>query len=69
MNEPCATVNKAKEKAYLVLQVFHGLLMGLGHSALMVTQHSHGTVSTVVRQDLGGHAIISCTARKQYHGY
>ena len=35
-------------------EVFHALLVGLGDCALMVTQNSHSSVGTIVRQDLGG---------------
>lgn len=44
----------------LGLKVLHGFLKGLGRGSLVVTQDGHGAVGSVVRQDFGWSAVISC---------
>lgn len=47
---------------YLGLKVLHGFLKGLGWCSLVVTEDGHRTVGSVIRQDFGWNAVISCRA-------
>ena len=42
----------------LLVQVFHRLVVGLWHSALMVAEDGNSPVRSVVAQHLGGQVIL-----------